>query len=252
MAHVAGRPLTSFGARIFKRYLCRFGYPSVLAHLLHPVALRLLDVQPHDMVLDAGCGKALLATDLRVESCRGYRGIDAIFERVAHARHIARHLTGRCEFTAMDLANLGFGDGAFTKVVCLEVLEHIDDDEHALREIFRVLKPGGRLVLSTSASTDDTPLKVITRHRDHARSGYTRAALERKVRAAGLHLDAWIPFRGARADAVFSVENAFVSRNHAWVLPALFPLLSAIALRDNVTEQANGYRGHLIAATRPA
>jgi SAM-dependent methyltransferase len=45
-----------------------------------------------------------------------------------------------------------FGDGQFDFVVANHVLEHVQEDAHALREIFRVLKPGGQAVLQTPYS----------------------------------------------------------------------------------------------------
>lgn len=251
MPWVAGRRLPPLGDRIFRRYLGVFGYPSVVAHLLHPVALRLLDVQPGDLILDAGCGKALLTTDARVASCRGYWAIDAVPLRALHARYLASHLAERACSAAMDLTDLAFRDAAFDKVACLEVIEHVEDDERALRELYRVLRPGGRLVLSTEASAEVTPLAVHTRHRDHVRSGYTREGLEGKLRAAGFRPERWIAFRGPRADKVFAVENAFVSRGLAWALPAVFPVLWAIARFDNPSEHKDGHHGQLVAAVRP-
>ncbi len=44
---------------------------------------------------------------------------------------------------------LPFGDGVFDAAVCSEVIEHVVDAESLLREIYRVLRPGGRLLLSS-------------------------------------------------------------------------------------------------------
>lgn len=51
-------------------------------------------------------------------------------------------------FLVADCTNLPFKDGSFTQVVCSEVLEHVQDDQGALREMTRMLKPSGSLVLT--------------------------------------------------------------------------------------------------------
>jgi SAM-dependent methyltransferase len=47
-----------------------------------------------------------------------------------------------------DIQKMPLGDESFDTVLCAEVLEHVPDPEKALREIYRVLKPGGKLVMS--------------------------------------------------------------------------------------------------------
>jgi SAM-dependent methyltransferase len=48
-----------------------------------------------------------------------------------------------------DAQALGFTDGSFDVVLCTEVLEHVPEPQRAVDEMFRVLKPGGRLLLTT-------------------------------------------------------------------------------------------------------
>ena len=49
----------------------------------------------------------------------------------------------------MDLTSLTYADGTFDWVICFHVLEHIPDDRRAMREILRVLKPGGIAILQS-------------------------------------------------------------------------------------------------------
>jgi len=53
--------------------------------------------------------------------------------------------------TQGDARNLPWADSSFDGVICMDVLEHIDDDDLALHEILRVLKPGGRFLISVPA-----------------------------------------------------------------------------------------------------
>ena len=61
-------------------------------------------------------------------------------------------LNGGIDYCLGDGLCLPFSDGAFDSVYALDVLEHVDDEEQFARELLRVLKPGGRLLLSTPQS----------------------------------------------------------------------------------------------------
>jgi SAM-dependent methyltransferase len=90
-----------------------------------------------------------------------------------------------------DGTRLPFPDDTFDRIICSEVLEHIPDDSAALRELFRILKPGGRL-----AATVPTwfPEKVCWRlsdeyHAPFVEGGHVRIfgepELRSKMRDAG-------------------------------------------------------------------
>ena len=76
---------------------------------------------------------------------------------------------GRGDAT-MDLTRLGFRSGVFDRVVCCHVLEHVPDDSAALRELWRILKPGGTAILQVPLRgeiTDEDP--AVTRPEDRRR-----------------------------------------------------------------------------------
>lgn len=52
----------------------------------------------------------------------------------------------------LDILELDFDDNSFDLVICNHVLEHIPDDTRAMRELFRVLKPGGKAILQVPFS----------------------------------------------------------------------------------------------------
>ena len=59
-----------------------------------------------------------------------------------------KNVHGRGAYVVADATRLPFRDGAFTHTVCSEVLEHIEDDRAAIRELARVMPGGGRLILT--------------------------------------------------------------------------------------------------------
>lgn len=52
----------------------------------------------------------------------------------------------------LDITNIPYNDEAFDVIICNHVLEHIEDDKLAMRELYRVLKPGGMAILQVPIS----------------------------------------------------------------------------------------------------
>jgi len=96
--------------------------------------------------LDVGCGEGGLTRMLWEKGYKSF-GIDVDQEKIETAKK--RFGATELNFEMQDAAALKFPDKSFDLVLCLELIEHIDDPEGLLIEIARVLKPGGTLVIST-------------------------------------------------------------------------------------------------------
>jgi len=112
-----------------------------------------LDLRPGLSLLDVGCGPGVLLRALAA-STSGVRaaGLDAGMERLLQARAAPTPAL----LMRSDALRLPFRDSAFDRVLGAEVLEHLPDDTTALRELHRVLAPGGLLALSVPH--EDYPL----------------------------------------------------------------------------------------------
>lgn len=106
-------------------------------------ALRLLDLQPGEVALDAGCGRGELAAQMAAR-CREVQAIDI----AANAFDPQYRALPNVRFQAMEVEALAFPAASFDKVVTVEMLEHLIAPERALAELHRVLKPGGRCVMT--------------------------------------------------------------------------------------------------------
>jgi len=96
-------------------------------------------------ILDVACGKGATARHLlKYYAPAKVTGINTSAKQLATAQ---RNAPG-CSFQVMDAANLCFGDSSFDNIICVEAAFHFYTREDFLRSAFRVLKPGGRLVLS--------------------------------------------------------------------------------------------------------
>ncbi len=118
--------------------------------------LHLLDIQPTDTVLEVGfgAGQGIKLAAERVTSGR-IRGIDLSEEmvRVATRRNASAIKAGRVALSQGSITALPFEDQYFDKIMTIHTLyfwPEPHEPEHSLNELCRVLKPGGRLVITLS------------------------------------------------------------------------------------------------------
>ncbi|MHA6287101.1 class I SAM-dependent methyltransferase [Maricaulis sp. CAU 1757] len=163
------------------------------------IRLEALALEPGMRVLDLGCGQGrhmhglywsdipvhavgldLCETDLRIAA-------DKFFElpppEPASSERSAVLTTGRAE-------RLPFPDASFDRIICSEVLEHVDDPDTVLAEIERLLKPGGRFAVSVPRYWPEAICWRLSEGYPNTPGGHVRifrsAELRRRVEARGL------------------------------------------------------------------
>jgi SAM-dependent methyltransferase len=130
-------------------------------------------------LLDIGCGTGYTLSRLP----RGIRAVGLDYSE--HALSLAERRAPGVELVRGSAYALPFADAAFDAVLALDVLEHLDDDQRAAREIARILAPGGVAVVAVPAvrwlwSEHDVAL-------EHRRR-YRLAELEVVLEQAGLSI----------------------------------------------------------------
>ena len=100
-------------------------------------------------LLEVGCGPGIMLPDLLAMGF-DVRAIDVSAEMIRRAeqRMTGHPLARRCRLAVGDVERLEFGEGAFDAVLAMGVLEYLPACDGALREMVRVLRPGGHLVLT--------------------------------------------------------------------------------------------------------
>ena len=121
---------------------------------------------PSERALDLGIGDGRLAAALKVSELTG-----ADVSAVAIDRARRRLPDARLAHVEPD-EPLPFPDGEFDLVLCTETLEHVRDTQLALSEIRRVLRPGGRLALTTPAASR---IRSLLHGAEHPFSPHLRA-----------------------------------------------------------------------------
>ena len=112
-------------------------------------AVRAAGVMPTTRVLDVACGTGDLAEAFADAGAATVTGVDFTPEMLDVARHkgSARPARSRVRYEQGDAMQLAFPDGSFDVVSIAFGIRNVAVPERALREFFRVLAPGGRLVV---------------------------------------------------------------------------------------------------------
>jgi SAM-dependent methyltransferase len=113
-------------------------------------------VGPGTRVLDAGCG-AGGASVLAAGRGAHVNGLDAAEALLA----IARARVPDADFRAGDLETLPYADGTFDAILAADVLPYVADPAAALRELWRVCMPGGRVVIAIWGTPDECEQRAI-------------------------------------------------------------------------------------------
>lgn len=177
-------------------------------------------------VLEIGAGLSPMITDRD-----GVVYSELSFRALKNLRQHQR----RGEFVVADCTRLPFADGAFSHVVCSEVIEHVENDVEALRETSRVLAPDGELCLTVPHrkfyfAADDRYVRHFRRYElDEVTEKLSRAGLEPvAVRKVLGPLEKIVMFSTVMAFSL--IQRAVPRRRGAggnWIV-ALAPIFNAV------------------------
>ncbi len=157
-------------------------------------------------ILDAGCGSGRNMVELARRG--GVTGIEPASQSLeaARARGLGAVLPGSLDDP------LPFDDDAFDLAVALDVLEHVADDEAALRELARVVAPGGRLLVTVPQYSWLWGEHDVLAHH-HRR--YSRALLLARAGAAGFAAERLTAFNAVLLPPIAALRTLQRARRRA-------------------------------------
>jgi len=147
-------------------------------------------------VLDADCGEGqLIALMHSLHPSYSFTGIDATDAAVRQARQ-------RCLFADIavgDIAKTAYADASFDVITCTEVIEHVPEYNEVFLEFRRLLRPGGRLIITFPNETLWTAARVLLLRRPFRVADHVNSFTPKRIASAsGLRLlkKVFLPFGG--------------------------------------------------------
>lgn len=172
-------------------------------------------------VLDAGSGFGQYVYYMaRKHPDWSILGLDVKSEQIEDCnRFFAKAGISNVRFEVADLTQLNF-EKAFDLVLCVDVMEHIEEDRKVLQNYFKALKRGGMLLISTPSDQGGSDVHHHDEHHEgavgfideHVRDGYALSDLEEKLLSAG--------FRSAELHYQYGKPGKL-----SWKLTMKYPIL---------------------------
>lgn len=182
---------TAIDSNLKKIALKLIGIPHTEMRTRARIIRRMLAPSNGMKLLDAGCGNGFYALTI-ANAAKGKNvtamGVDIGRDKIANAVKISEDAKiGNAHFEYGDLRKLKFEDETFDRIICSDVLEHIEEDEAVLGELSRVLKKDGKAIF-TFPSLNEHNAKTMNEF-GHVRPGYTYNDFKIKAGKKGLKIE---------------------------------------------------------------
>jgi ubiquinone/menaquinone biosynthesis C-methylase UbiE len=178
----------------------------------------LLGISDGDITLDAGCGDGRHSWEIynRNHSAVVAFDIDAVCVKknkyMLDSLRQQKEVGGDYHLLVASVTKLPFKDGSFAKIICSEVLEHIPEDEMAIRELTRVLRKDGAIGISVPHFLAESICWKLSREYYGFPGGHIRIYRTREL----LHL------ADTAGLTVYSIRHKHALHSFYWVLRCVF------------------------------
>ena len=200
-------------------------------------ALRWLRPGRDERILDIGCGEGTY--DYRI-ALRGARIFGFDLNRDQLRRAAVCHKTPSTGFFCADAGAFPLRSGQFDTVISLCVFEHLPDDRQTLLEMWRVLRPGGRILLtldSLSLERIDEAWRDEHRERHAVRQFYTYPKVGSLLESCGFKLERYRYLLRSSPDLALIRLSYATERMHA--IPAAVTRLGLVSIGRMVSAAFN-------------
>ena len=211
-----------------------FNNPPHIGELIRFLHFRdeIKKIEFHD-VLDAGCGWGKYSFFLsKLNPAANIIGVDISDLKIKKERIEAQKRNiENVEFIKKDLLDLDY-ETKFDLIVCVDVIEHIKDDEKLIKVLYKALKPGGHIFIRTPRTNE---FRFFSRFKDHWSEGHVRRGYQPDELGSMMEKHGFTIKKIRKTSGVFGAlawELDTIVRENVYIYHLMYPLFYMLSLLD--------------------
>jgi len=219
------------GIKMYKILVQKLHYMNFIKAMEAKIISEFLDVKRGEKICDIACGSGQQSIKLAKRGCKVY-GIDLNSKAIKTAKLIAKGYD--CDFQVGNANRLPYNSNYFDKVVSVCALEHFENDEKALEEMYRVLKSNGVLVLTVDSFTYKgikDRLKEVHRRDHHVVNYYSYYEISKKLEKCRFKIEGYKYFVNSPISSFFF--NLGIRLKYGYLFKVIFPIAYSMSIASD-------------------
>lgn len=215
-------------------------------HLVYQLVTKYTEFKKTDFLLDYGSGDGMILNQLAYHYGLHGIGVDRLPGRILLAKQVSEKFSLHNQFYDIEFDKLVIQE-TFDKILCLDVLEHIEHPNSELKKLSTLLRNGGQLIIQTPRGADK---KYILKHEyfaygedKHISTGFEITSLIQTLNELGLKITYWQPDFTFISQIIYEVLETVRKKSeviHSLIWPILYPICLIDASYNEKMRFSNG------------
>ena len=159
---------------------------------MQTIRFKNLNLSNDEFLLDMGCGEGRHSIGAYIETQANILGLDLSMKdlKIAQKRlndFDTSNIKSICQFGGADIVSIPLLDSSLDAVICSEVLEHVNSPQESIKELIRVLKPGGVLALSVPRFMPELICWKLSKEYSKTPGGHVRIFKHQQLKKLGIN-----------------------------------------------------------------
>ena len=159
---------------------------------MQTIRFKNLNLSNDEFLLDMGCGEGRHSIGAYIETQANILGLDLSMKDLKIAQNRLNdfdtsNIKSVCQFGEADIVSIPLLDSSLDAVICSEVLEHVNSPQESIKELIRVLKPGGVLALSVPRYMPELICWKLSKEYSKTPGGHVRIFKHQQLKKLGIN-----------------------------------------------------------------